>query len=716
MKASVVIKIGGMSCVRCSAAVENALLAVSGVASVSVSYANGRAEIEYDDSLTNRKTLEKAIKNAGYDVITDVRTARKREYIITLYTLCFSFVLALPFFVMMGDMVLFPEHHALKFLHNGYLQLALATPIQLVAGYRFYKGAYHSLKNKSPGMDLLVTLGTTISYVYSVYALLADKEMLYFESSAMIITLVLLGKTLESRAKSRMGEAIEKLIDLSPKTACVMKDGVLTEISASKISVGDTVLVRAGEAIAADGVIVDGECYIDESMLTGESMPVGKKIGDKVYGGTINGNNAFSFRAEGVGSDTVLSGIIRLVEEAQASKAHIQNIADKVSAVFVPAVAVISALTAVITQIATGDINLSIERAVAVLVIACPCSLGLATPTALIVGIGKGAENGILIKNADALERASEIGAVVFDKTGTVTVGKPAVTEIIPIQNGVGDALVYAASAEATSGHPLAAAIVNKYSGELLECTDSVTELGNGIRAVVNRKNVIVGKVSWIESECGCVINEKTALPIGETHIAVAVDGLPSLLISISDRVRADSRDAVARIKSMGIKTLLVTGDNESTAKKVCDETGIEEYYANVLPEGKADIIKKLKTEYKGVAMIGDGINDAPALSVSDVGFAVGNGTDVAIESGDIVLSGKGIGSVSNALVLAKATVKKIRQNLFWAFFYNTVGIPLAAFGLLSPVIASCAMAFSSVSVVTNSLLLKRIKLKGYGK
>lgn len=716
MIVSEVIKVGGMSCVRCSAAVENALLAVNGVKTVSVSYANGRAEVEYDDALTNRKILEKAIKNAGYEVITDIRVARKKEYRITLYTLCFSLLFSLPFFLMMADMVLFPNSHTFAVLHNGYLQLALATPIQLVAGYRFYRGAYHSLKNKSPSMDLLVALGTTVSYGYSVYTLIKGEGTLYFESSAMIITLVLLGKTLETRAKSKMGEAIEKLVNLSPKTACVVVDGVMTEIPVSKISVGDTVFVRAGESVAADGVVIEGDCYIDESMLTGESMPAEKTVGDKVYGGTVNGNNGFYFRAENVGGETLLSGIIRLVEEAQASKAHIQNIADKVSAVFVPAVTLISVVTFVITQIATGDINQSLEHAVAVLVIACPCSLGLATPTALTVGIGKGAENGILIKNADAIERASEVGVVVLDKTGTVTVGKPTVTNIITIKNGAPDALKYAASAEGTSGHPIAAAVVNEYGGELFDCADSVTEVGAGIRATVNGKNVLVGKIAWIESECGCVINEKTKLNVGETHIAVAIDGVPSMIISVADRVREDSKDAVEKIKQMGIKTLLVTGDNEETAKKVCSEIGIDGYYANVLPDGKAEIIKKLKSEYKGVAMVGDGINDAPALTLADVGFAVGNGTDIAIESGDIVLSGRGIVSVSNALLLAKATVKKIKQNLFWAFFYNTIGIPLAAFGLLNPIIASCAMAFSSVSVVTNSLLLKRIKLNGYGK
>ncbi len=714
MKTDIIIKVGGMSCVRCSAAVENALKAINGVESVSVSYANGRAEVSFDASLTDRKALERAIKKAGYSVLQDARVARKREFRLSLFMFLFSLVLSLPFFIMMALMFIAPDWELMHLLHNGWLQLALATPIQFVSGYRFYRGAVHSLINKSPGMDLLVALGTTASYSYSVYMLLSGGSTFYFESSAMIITLVLLGKTLESRARAKTSAAIEKLMDLAPKRARVLRNGVETEIPAGQILAGDVVIVRPGESLPADGVVLEGTAHIDESMLTGESMPVSKGVGSRVFGGTVNGRGAFSFRAENVGSETMLSGIIRLVEEAQSSKAHIQTAADKVSAVFVPAVAAIAVLAFGLSLLFTQSLPEALDRAVAVLVIACPCSLGLATPTALMVGIGRGAQMGILIKNADALEHSCKIKALVLDKTGTVTEGRPKITQRVILSDKFENPMLYASAAEARSEHPLGGVIAAEYQGELPEASDFVSLTGCGVTATVNGKCVAVGKPSWICELCDCTLPQRVSelSAGGNTVVVAAIDNIPALAIAISDPIRRDSKAAIARLASMGIKAFLVTGDNEAAARAVAGECGIEETVFGVLPEGKVNKVKELRAEHGTVAMVGDGINDAPALTAADIGYAIGSGTDIAMESGDIVLVGGGISAVPNAVSLSKATMRKIKQNLFWAFFYNTVGIPLAAFGFLSPIIAGAAMAFSSVSVVTNSLLLKRTKLK----
>lgn len=705
-----------MSCVRCSAAVEHALKSVVGVEGCTVSYANGRADVTFDDERVSLKTLEKAIKKAGYEVLEDVREAKKREFKSNLRLFIFSLVFSLPFFVMMALMFILPESDVVHFLHNGILQIAFATPIQFVAGFRFYKGAFKSLMNKSPSMDLLVALGTTASYAYSVYSLIANgvHGTFYFESSAMIITLVLLGKTLESRARARTNEAIEKLTDLAPKTATVVREGEEVTVQVAEITAGDIILVRPGESLPADGVVIKGESHIDESALTGESMPVAKRVFDKVFGGTVNGKGSFYFRAESVGSDTVLSGIIRLVEDAQSSKAHIQSIADKVASVFVPAVTVISLVTFFLTYFITEDAVYALDSAVAVLVIACPCSLGLATPTALMVGIGRGASNGVLIKNADALEHSCAIKAVVLDKTGTLAVGKPSVAKTLILDGRVEDPIAYAASAESASEHPIAAAIASLYEYEMLECEDFESVTGKGISASIDGKRVLVGKAEWIEDECGIKLDGDVLSLAngGKTLVVCAIDGTPSVAFAISDTVRSNAFDSVKKLKDMGIYTVLVTGDNEATAKAVADAVGVDEYIANVLPDGKVKETKRLKEKYGVVAMVGDGINDSPALAASDVGFAIGSGTDIAIESGDIVLVGGDISAVGFAISLSRATMRKIKQNLFWAFFYNVIGIPLAAFGLLNPIIAGGAMAFSSLSVVTNSLLLKRVKLK----
>lgn len=710
MKKDVVIKVGGMSCVRCSSAVENALNSQDGVLQCSVSYANGRADVSFDDAVTNIKKLEKAIVKAGYSVLEDVRVARKKEFKKAVVNFLFSLIFSLPFFIMMGFMM-FGAH--IGFMHNGLLQLIFAFPVQFIAGFRFYKGAWHSLKNKSPSMDLLVALGTTASFVYSVYSFAIGGEVFYFESSAMIITLVLLGKMLEARARAKTSEAIEKLMDLTPKTATVLREGKEITISASEIVVDDVVLVRPGESVPADGIVIKGESYVDESMLTGESMQVSKTVGDKLFGGTVNGIGSVYFRAQKVGSETVLAEIIRMVEDAQSSKAHIQKIADKVSAVFVPCVMLISAVTFGVTYYVTKSFQASLDSAVAVLVIACPCSLGLATPTALMVGIGRGATMGVLIKNADALEQACKIKALVLDKTGTVTEGKPVVASIIWLGDNK-DALKLAASVETLSQHPLATVIANEYKGELVDCKDFQSITGCGVSAVADNKKIIVGKPQWIADECGLELSDNVfdLESQGHTVSVCAVNGVPQLAFAVSDKIREDSNKSVERLKSFGVHIELVTGDNEKTAQNVANQVGISSFTANAMPKDKVEKIKELKEKYGVAAMVGDGINDAPALALADIGFAVGNGSDIAVESGDIVLSHSSISSVADAIALSKATMRKIKQNLFWAFFYNVIGIPLAAFGLLNPVIAGTAMAFSSVTVVANSLLLKKVKLK----
>ena len=723
MKQNKVIRIGGMHCVRCSAAVENALSKQRGVESCSVSYANSRAEITFDDSVTSEKALAKAVKKAGYFVVYDAAAARRKEFRTALAVFLAALVFSLPFFVMMALMpFLSTETPVMRFLHNGYLQFALASAVQIIGGYRFYRGAWSSLKNKSPSMDVLVALGTTASFAYSVYCLFSGKGTLYFESSAMIITLVLLGRMLESRARVRTGSAIEKLMQLSPKRANVIRGGIEVDIPASEIVPGDIFIVRPGETVPADGEVIEGETSVDESMLTGESVPKGKEPfngtgGDpKVYGGTVNLNGSVKVRAERVGEDTVFSGIIRMVEQAQSSKARVQTVADKVSAVFVPAVSFIALLTFGLSMAFGQGAEEALSRAVAVLVIACPCSLGLATPTALMVGIGRGATMGILIKNADALETVCKLRAVALDKTGTLTHGRLFLEDTVSLGDMPEDeAFILAASAEARSQHPIAAALASACEkSALLPCESFESVSGAGIKAVINGITVCIGRPEWAASLCGEDLPESvTELERqGKTVAVMAADGKLQLAVAVSDVLREGSAEAVAKLREMGVVPVLVTGDNGYIAKEIAEKAGITEYRSGVFPEGKVEALADLRAKYGTVAMAGDGINDAPALAHADVGFAMGSGTDIAIESGDIVLVGGGVTSMPEAVMLSKATMRKIKQNLFWAFFYNSLGIPLAAFGLLSPVVAGAAMAFSSVSVVTNSLLLRRAKLK----
>lgn len=712
MTETMTLQIGGMTCVRCAGAVEHALKAVEGIETVSVSYANERAEITYDTAKTDRKRMEKAVKAAGYTVVEDKAAFRRREMRELTILFVVSAVLSAPFMLMMVLMFAAPNAHLTHMLHNGWFQLILATPVQFIIGWRFYKGAFLSLKNRSPSMDVLVALGTTAAYGYSLYNVLTDGGHLYFEGAAVIITLVLLGKLLETRARSKTSAAIELLMHLQPPTATVIRDGAELVIPASEIAEGDILLIHPGESLSADGEVLSGRSTVDESMLTGESMPVGKEPGAKVFGGTVNGAGALTVRAENVGSQTVLSGIIRLVEQAQSSKARIQKIADKVSAVFVPAVVAVALLTLLLTLAILRQPEEAVSRAVAVLVIACPCSLGLATPTALMVGTGRAASMGILIKSADALETACKIQLMILDKTGTITEGRPAVTDLEVLALSRDELLRLAASAEQPSEHPVAKAVRESWTGETAPAEDFASLTGRGISAKVEGRDVLVGnRLLMEENNVDFPFDPSDWENEGKTVLLMAVDGKAAAAIAVADPVRETSPAAIADLHALGVRVQMVTGDNSRTAAAIARQVNIDQVTAGVLPDGKVQAVQDGKAAGLVVAMAGDGINDAPALAAADVGFAMGSGTDIAMESGDVVLVGANIAALASAIRLSRATMRKIRQNLFWAFFYNCIGIPIAALGLLSPVVAGAAMAFSSVSVVTNSMLLKRSKI-----
>ena len=710
----VVLSVGGMSCVRCSAAVEYALSRLDGVLEAVVSFADGKAVVLIESGKVNRKALEKAVRDAGYTIVEDKETFRRKEMRRQWGMFLFATVLSLPFAVMMVLMFVAPHAPLTHFLHNGWLQFALATPVQLVAGFRFYKTAIASLKNRAPGMDLLVAMGTTAAWGYSTYTVLTGGEHIYFEGAAMVITLVLLGRLLETRAREKTSAAIEKLLCLRPATATVWREGGWMTVAAETIQVGDRLLVKAGEHIPADGVVTAGESFADESMLTGESMPVKKQVGDTVTGGTMNGNGVLEMTAQAVGEQTVLSGIIRLVESAQNSKAPVQRLADMIAAWFVPCVLAIAMVTLIGHLLVGNDVSAAIEHAVAVLVIACPCSLGLATPTALMVGMGKGATLGILIKDAKALEDACRLKTVLLDKTGTVTKGVPAVTDIwTPKTVDAQTVLRVAASIEAYSEHPLANAVVSSYAGEHTEVTDFKAEIGCGVSGVTDGITVKIGKADFaavvgFEIAADWVSERQNE---GKTVLYVSFDGETTDLLAVADPIHTHSRAAIAELHALDIQTVMLTGDKRETALSIARSAGIDEVIAEVLPDQKAAAVRRMREMRGAVGMAGDGINDAPALAEATVGFAMGNGSDIAMESGDVVLVGGGIAALPRAVKLSRATMRKIKQNLFWAFFYNCIGIPLAAFGWLSPVIAGAAMAMSSVSVVTNSLLLYKCKI-----
>ena len=718
------LRITGMHCASCSGILTRALQKVDGVSSANVNYSTEKAVVEFDETKTDETVLINAVKSKGYgaEVYRDLgkeSASKKKELKILKWQVIISVILATPALIISMFVMDFP----LKV----YILWALSTPVQFYIGWPFYKGTWIALKNKSANMDSLIAIGTSAAYFYSLYVILfAVDGHQYFEISAVLITFVLLGKYLESRAKSRTSEAISKLLKIGAKTALVIRKGKEMNIPIEQVVAGDIIRVKPGEKIAVDGVIVEGHSAIDESMVTGESMPVEKKKGDSVIGSTINKQGAFTFKATKVGSETVLARIVKLIEDAQSKKAPIQRFADEVSAYFVPIVIGIAIFTFVMWYFAlAAELEFALIAAVAVVVIACPCALGLATPTAIMVGTGKGALHGILIKGGDALESAHKLKYVIFDKTGTITKGKPAVTEIIPLQNmSEQKVLEIAASIEKNSEHPLAEAIVAHGKEKKIswkKVTNFQAIVGRGVKAKVAGTEYYLGNMRLMKEKKMSLTNHSSVIEKlegeGKTVMILAEKKKVLGLIAVADEIKEDSPQAVAALKKMGIISYMITGDNERTAKAIASKAGIDKFFAEVLPEQKAEYVKKLQKKGK-VAMVGDGINDAPAIALADIGIAMGSGTDVAMETGNIVLMKNSLMDVPRAVRLSKLTMAKIKQNMFWALVYNILGIPIAAGilypwtgWLLSPILAGGAMALSSVSVVTNSLLLKRKRL-----
>ncbi|QDK38097.1 cation-translocating P-type ATPase [Bdellovibrio sp. NC01] len=721
-KQSTDLQLIGMSCVNCAAKIEKTLNSFPNV-KAQVNFATEQAHVEFTDGVANTDELLKAIREIGYQAFTideessaaEIKERAQAEYRKDLTHFIVSAVLTLPFLFEMGMMFTGSHHMFLP----AWLQLLLATPVQFWIGWRFYRGAYYALRNKSANMDVLVALGTSMAYLLSVIVILARWENyhLYFEASTAVITLILLGKLLESRAKGKTSEAVEGLVKLQPKTALREQDGNFVQVAIEELQPGDIVLVKNGEGIPVDGVVVDGASSVDESMLTGESMPVAKSKDDHVYAATINQDGLLKVQVTGVGAKTQLAQIIKIVTAAQGSKAPIQRLADKVSGIFVPVVVGIAVLTFIATWLILGDLQVAFVSAVSVLVIACPCALGLATPTAVVVGIGKAAQAGILFRDAKALELAEKIDVLVLDKTGTITEGKPVVTRIHLVSGARElDVLQIAASLENGSSHPLAHAILDrakKNELSLLPIQNFTASQGHGIEGVVSGKKYRLGQAAW--SADGAFLDQAVMGDLeasGNTIMVLSSEERILAYIGVADKIRQSSKAAIHALQSRGVKVIMLTGDNEGTAREIAKQAGLTDFKAGVKPSDKANVIVGLKRKKQIVAMVGDGVNDAPALAMADVSFSMSSGTDVAIETADVTLMKNDLQSVVHALHLSEVTLKKIRQNLFFAFIYNVLGIPLAAFGLLNPVIAGAAMAMSSVSVVSNSLLLKRYKLK----
>jgi Cu+-exporting ATPase len=728
----------GMTCTNCAANIERALnKKVNGVVGASVNFATERATVEYIPELVTIEDMIAAIEKAGYgavspDEITEgedaEQAARQAEIKDQTRKFITGVVFALPLFVlsMSRDFNLLGQWSHATWMN--WFFWFLATPVQFYTGWDYYEGGWKSLKNKSANMDVLVAMGSSVAYFYSLGVLLFPTlgEHVYFETSAVIITLIKLGKMLESRTKGRTGGAIRKLIGLRPKTATIIENGTEKEISLTRVKVGHVVVVRPGERIPVDGVVLEGESSVNESMLSGEPLPVDKRSGDKVVGGTINGEGLLTFEAQAVGKETVLAQIIRLVQEAQGSKAPIQALADKVAAVFVPSIIALAFGVFFLWWGITGEFVPAMIRLVAVLVIACPCALGLATPTAIMAGTGKGAEKGILFKSSEALELASKLNTIVLDKTGTITMGKPAVVDVIPIEphcESENELLTLAASVERGSEHPLGKAIVKhaKTNGlELITPGDFRASGGLGVQAKISTDTIMLGKPNWFE-EMGINIDSANESihrlqSQGKTVMLVARNAELCGMITVSDTLKPESAEAIRELHAQNLKAVMLTGDNLETAKAIAIEVNIDDIVAEVRPEEKSSKVKELQQNSARVGMVGDGINDAPALAQADVGFAIGTGTDVAIETAEVILSSGSLSGIPRAIRLSRATMATIKQNLFWAFGYNVILIPIAAGILypfeslpnmlrqLHPILAALAMAFSSVSVVTNSL------------
>ena len=746
-KASVTIPVTGMTCANCAMNIERALKKkVPGVLDAGVNFASEQAKVSYVPSMTDVEEMIAAIENAGYGAVRPDETdgedaelmARQAEIRDQTRKFLVGVLFAAPlFFLSMGRdfSLLGAWSHA---LWVNWLFLALATPVQFYTGWDYYVGGYKSLKNGSANMDVLVAMGSSVAYFYSLAVLFHPVlgKHVYFETSAVIITLIKLGKMLESRTKGRTGGAIRKLMGLRPKTAAILVDGKEEAIPLSAVKVGNVVLVRPGERIPVDGVVVEGESSVDESMLTGEPIPVDKGPGDKVIGGAVNGEGLLKFEASKVGKDTALARIIRLVQDAQGSKAPIQAIADRVAAFFVPGVIGLALLTFVFWWFINGEFVPAMIRMVAVMVIACPCALGLATPTAIMAGTGKGAEKGVLFKSSEALETVARLNTMVLDKTGTLTVGKPSVVDVLVDESFKGDEnelLKMAASVEKGSEHPLGRAMVKEAIDrkiELLEPASFKAFRGHGVTAQIEGHGLVrVGKPAWLR-ESGVAISDDAQSRIqsledqGKTLMVVAADDQPAGIIGLSDTLKPESIQAVTELHEQGLKVVMLTGDNARAARAIAEMAGIDDVAADVLPDEKEGKIKEFQAQGALVGMVGDGINDAPALARADVGLAIGTGTDVAIETGDIILQSGNLRGVGRAIRISRATMTAIRQNLFWAFIYNVVLIPVAAGALypfhalpgflreLHPILAALAMAMSSITVVSNSLRLYRKKIE----
>jgi len=743
------LKLGGMSCASCASSIEQAIKSVAGVIECNVNFGMEQASIQYDSKKTSLETIQEAVDAAGYKALPlqemaaeedDTEQAnRKSESQILQRKLYVAGTISI--ILLAGSLPSMTGLH-LPFipawLHNFWLQLLLTAPVQFWCGKSFYIGAFKSLKRRLATMDTLIALGTSAAYFYSVFVTLFPSLFIvkglmpsvYYEVAASVIALILLGKTLENRAKGETSEAIRKLMGLQAKTARIVRNGQELEVSIAQVEIGDVVQVRPGEQIPVDGEVIEGYSTIDEAMVTGESWPVKKQIGDEVIGATINKTGSFKFRATRIGKDTFLAQIVKMVQDAQGSKAPIQKLADEVTGWFVPAVIAVALATFMIWFKTTGNFTLATITMMEVLIIACPCALGLATPTAVMVGTGKGAENGILFKGADSLELAHKIQVIVLDKTGTLTVGKPTVTDFVTIKGTANSnelqLLQLAASVEGNSEHPLGEAVVRYAQSQEVSLTDVKhfeAIAGSGVRGVVEGKSIALGTLRWMQ-ELGCdteylELRARAWESASKTVVWMACEGEIEAIMGIADALKPSSAAAVKALQKLGLEVVMLTGDNRATAESIALSAGIDRVFAEVRPDQKVAQIQALQAQGKIVAMVGDGINDAPALAIADVGIAIGTGTDIAIAASDITLISGDLQGIVTAIQLSRATLRNIRQNLFFAFIYNIAGIPIAAgilypiFGwLLSPIIAGGAMAFSSVSVLTNALRLRNFKPK----
>ncbi|CUB20590.1 Copper-exporting P-type ATPase A [Bacillus subtilis] len=725
--------IEGMTCAACANRIEKRLNKIEGVTNAPVNFALETVTIKYNPKETSVTDFKEVVDKLGYklqpkgDKEREAAASKKKEERKQMARLIFSAVLSFPLLWAMVSHFTFTSFIWVPDIFlNPWMQFALATPVQFLIGWPFYAGAYKALRNKSANMDVLVALGTSAAYAYSLYLTIQSvgshghTDGLYYETSAILLTLILLGKLFETKAKGRSSDAIKKLMKLQAKTATVVRDGQEQIIPIDEVLVNDIVYVKPGERIPVDGEVVEGRSAVDESMITGESLPVDKNPGDSVTGATVNSNGFLKIKAVNVGKDTALSHIIKIVEEAQGSKAPIQRLADQISGIFVPIVLGIAVLTFLIWYLwaAPGDFAEAISKFIAVLVIACPCALGLATPTSIMAGSGRAAEFGILFKGGEHLEKAHHLDTIVLDKTGTVTYGKPRLTDAIPFGRfEETDLLQFAAAAELGSEHPLGEAIVAgvKEKGlEIPKMTRFEAKIGAGILAEAGGKTILVGTRKLMESEqveYGALLAQMEELEAeGKTVMLVSIDGEAAGLVAVADTIKDTSRAAVARLKELGLDVIMMTGDNRRTAEAIAREAGITSVIAEVLPEQKAAEISRLQKEGRQTAMVGDGINDAPALATADIGMAIGTGTDIAMETADITLIRGDLNSIADAIRMSRLTMKNIKQNLFWALGYNSLGIPIAALGFLAPWIAGAAMAFSSVSVVLNALRLQKVK------